>query len=288
MPQTTDFDFWFIGAPLLHLCPILPLVAPVVAVDAPAAQEFEVGDRWTFHGLLPYGPAQMADCDRDTEYRSGLLSGPVTVTFDLGDAQTPTALVLYDHNLTAAAELRLQASNLSDFSVLTVDDAVPVNPDKILHYIGDPPRTARYWRLWIRDDANPVGYVRWSEAYLGPYTELQLSYALGDLRRQVPLPDRQQSASGRRHGAHLVTVEEFDLQWLRLSVTDRDTLVALHDRLMGGAGEAEECFGFNPDRDDLSDVVLCVWVGQLEAQSQADALGRYMIPVQFAELPRTI
>ena len=140
---------------------------------------FEEGDLYTFKVVRPHGADKMLDGDRDTEYRSADVSGAKTVDFDLGAALEPQVFALMDHNLTAAATLRLQASSTSSFGVLLGDYAVAIplvlgGPTGRLVYYITPTVAARYWRISVTDAANPEAILRWSEAYLGPYLELPL------------------------------------------------------------------------------------------------------------------
>jgi hypothetical protein len=125
-----------------------------------------IGDRWVFRAFLVYGPERALDRDRDTEWRSADVAGWITLDLDFGTAKTPTVLVLADHNFSGSAEVRLHAADVANYAVLQVDDPVTVSSSEILaHYIGAPARTHRYWRVAMRDLANPDGYLRLSEVF---------------------------------------------------------------------------------------------------------------------------
>jgi hypothetical protein len=150
--------------------------------------EFEEEDVYRFKVVRPHGADKMLDGDRDTEYRSTDVTGTKTVDFDLGAALEPMVFALMDHNLTAGATLRLQASSSPSFGVLIADLVVPIPLDangvptgRLVYYIRDLVNgsltagyTARYWRISVLDAANTELILRWSEAYLGPWLEAPL------------------------------------------------------------------------------------------------------------------
>ena len=166
--------------------------------------DFTEEDLYRFKVVRPHGPEQMLDGDRDTEYRTADATGTKTVDFDLGSARAPQAFALMDHNFQASASLRLQASNASNVSSLLLDRAIaiPLDEDgaptrRLVEYLSGEV-AARYWRIAVADATNPHGYLRWSEVFLGPYSEFPL--LLGD-EESVERPSPQtRTDSGRWSG----------------------------------------------------------------------------------------
>jgi len=181
------------------------LLTDGVSALFPSGDVYEPPDRFRFRGVRPHGIEQLLDGDRDTEFRSLDVTATVRIRADLGAAKTPTVLALLDHNLTAAAVVRLLASASPTYTPLTVSDPVTIPLDEdgaptgqLVHYLGPPARTHRYWGLDITDPANPDGFIRISEAYLGPY--LEPPFELGDRESIDRASPRRRMASGRWAG----------------------------------------------------------------------------------------
>lgn len=245
-------------------------------------------DFWRFKGYLPYGRRKIVDRDRDTEWRSTGVSSE-SLTFDLGSAQQPQALVVMDHNLTAAASIRLQGANVSNFSALLADYVIPWQSGALLSFLGAPLQTARYWRLQLSDAGNTDGYLRIAEVFLGAYTRLSRSFELGDLRGKVRVGQRDRMLSGKFYGAVNTVMHAFDFSWVRLSQTDRDTLIAVFDSLNDLDNHMVLPVFFNPMDTDLTRIYLCEWSDQqIVATAETDAPERYTVPIRLVEIPRTL
>src|SRR4029079_13902422 len=208
---------------------------------------------------------------------------------DLGGTQTPTVLVVLDHNLTAGASIRLQGSSASNFGTLVADYVMPWQTDRRLYVLGAPLVAPRYWRLQFSDPGNTDGYLRVSEVFLGTYTRIARSFELGDLRGKVRVGQRDRSLSGKFYGAVNTISRAFDLSWVRLSQTDRDQLVAVFDALNDLANHMVLPVFFSPMDTDLSQVFLCEWSDQqIVATGETDAPERYTVAVRLVEVPRTL
>ncbi|MCP4707103.1 MAG: hypothetical protein GY869_00640, partial [Planctomycetes bacterium] len=126
--------------------------------------DFELGDTWTFEAVAIYSAANMVDLDRNSVFRSGATFNTV---FDLGSAQNVKALILQDHNLTAATStLTLQGHTADSWGSPSYSQALTIT-DPLIFY---PDETYRYWRL-VPVDAT-LEYVEIGECYLGDYLEL--------------------------------------------------------------------------------------------------------------------
>jgi hypothetical protein len=253
-----------------------------------AGNDVVIGDNWRFKAYLPYHRNKVLDRDRDTEWRSSSAAGQ-TLTFDLGTAQTPRALVILDHNLQASASIRLQGATVSNFAALVADYAVPWTTGAILYFLGEPLQSARYWRVQLSDPSNPDGYLRIAELFLGDYTRLSRTFSLGDLRGKLRMGQRTQMLSGKFYGAVNTVVHAFDLSWVRLSQTDRDLLVAVFDALNDLDNRQVLPVFFSPMSTDLTQIYLCEWSDQqVVATGETDAPERFTVPVRLIEQPRTL
>lgn len=128
-----------------------------------------LGDYWVFHADAPFGVAKLIDLDRDSQYRAGGVANPEWIKVDLGSAKAVTAIVILDHNFTAAATVTLQANATDAWGAPSYSQAITYNADIMVMFLS---QTYQWWRLTIADTANPDGYVAIGEMYLGTYTAL--------------------------------------------------------------------------------------------------------------------
>jgi hypothetical protein len=257
-----------------------------------------LGDTWRFKAYLQYGAnstpgatpssnSKILDRERDTEWRSTGVSSE-SLTFNLGTAQQPQALVILDHNLTGSASILLQGSS-NNFSSVAISYAIPWNSGRILYFLGMPLQTLQYWRIVFSDPSNLYGYLAVSEVFLGEYTRLDMSFDLGDFRGKQRVGQRDRLLSGKFYGAVNTVLRVFDLSWVRQSQTDRDRLVAVFDSLNDLTNRQVLPVFFSPMTTDLTQVFLCEWSDQqVIPASETDAPERYTIPVRLIEQPRTL
>lgn len=90
---------------------------------------------------------------------------------DFTSAQPISAFIIKNHNLTAAAVLRIQANSSNSFGGSTpVDVTIPITADFILNniivYFWETPESYRYWQ-WTITDAS-LSYIKIGRPYLGP------------------------------------------------------------------------------------------------------------------------
>jgi len=247
----------------------------------------EAGDVWRWRAYLPWGPARMLDADRDTEFRTAG-TGPVTCTLDFTAAVTPTVLALLDHNLVAGASLRLQAS-ADAFASVAVNDAIPVVPGSpLVHYLGAPPRTYRYWRVAVSNPGNPDGYLRWSELYLGTYLETRRRVELGDVRQWQRVVQRDRAVTGRWLVAVPVLARNLTVDWDQLLEEDRDALFAIFEGLFDAARARTEPGLLHLDSADPDMLVLVEWSPAAPSANHPGSPERYAVEARLAEVPRTL
>jgi hypothetical protein len=253
-----------------------------------AGNDVVAADTWRFKGYLPYHRRNVLDRDRDTEWRSTGLTSQM-LTFDLGSAQQPMALAVLDHNLTSAASITLQGSAGAGFGSPTTY-VIPWQSGKLLYFLSAPFPLFQYWRLVMSDAANPDGYLRISEVFLGGYTRLDRTFDLGDFRGKVRAGQRDRTLSGKFYGAVNAVLRVFDLSWIRLSQTERDLiLLTVFDALNDIENRQVLPVFFSPMDTDLSQIYLCEWQDQQAiGASETDAPERYSVPVRLVETPRTL
>ena len=175
-----------------------------ISIAFPGDAAYDIDDTFRFRAVRPHGANKMTDGDRDTEYRSATVAAVIRIDADLGSARTPKVFALKDHNLSATASLKLQASSSASYSSLAVDLPIGIPLDSsgtptgdIVQYL-DTDWTYRYWRIEVSDGLNIDGYVRWSEAYLGAYLELPLM--VGDQEAVERASPQRRMQSGRWTG----------------------------------------------------------------------------------------
>jgi hypothetical protein len=257
---------------------------------AAAGSDVVALDQWRFKGYLPYHRRNVLDRDRDTEWRSTGLSSQA-LTFDLGSAQTPTALAVLDHNLTSGASIVLQGSSGAGFGAIGASHVVPWQVNRLLIFIPPAAQVAlRYWRIVISDAGNPDAYLRISEVFLGGYTRTDRTFDLGDFRGKIRAGQRDRTLSGKFYGAVNTVLRVFDLSFIRLSQTERDAiLLTVFDALNDIENRQVLPVFFSPMDTDLSQIYLCEWQDQQAiGESESDVPERYTVPVRLVETPRTL
>ncbi len=261
----------------------------VAFTSTAGATDYVAGDLWRFKAFLPYGKAKLIDRDPDTEWRGSTVASTVYLVFDALTDKAPSTLILYEHNLTSAATIRIQGSGDPAFGTLTVDEAVTWAADRIAHDITSVPRHLHYWRVALTDTGNPDGFPRIADVFLGNFTQPTRSFALGDIRRKRRLAQREQMRSGRWIGGLNIVVEEFELTFDALSADDKDALLAVYDALNDTTNRQVLPVYFVPDDDTLTDVILCEWDGPAEVQHDPSGPERgYTMKIRLVEIPRTV
>lgn len=106
-------------------------------------------------------------------WRTNNASSAHTMDNDFGAATTIDTVGLANVNFTSAATVKIQASDLSNFSVLNLDDTINVSgmaldpPYYNIYHKCSSSQSRRYWRLSITDTANPDGFYEVGEWFLG-------------------------------------------------------------------------------------------------------------------------
>lgn len=187
----------------------------------------------------------------------GLSAPNCTVTFSVPGNPTVAAFVLAHHNLTLAAQVRIQADNAGTFAAPVYDsgwlnafaagvtDASRAGQRQHFWHVLASATSAAYWRLQITDAANPDGYVAVGRMGLmrgvwQPSINMAAGASLGWENRQ----EVQEALSGaewfvdkearkvvRFSIEHLPTAEAFDNPFTmgRLASTYRRELLFVYD-----------------------------------------------------------
>lgn len=142
----------------------------MVSWPAVSGSVFVLNDSWYFEATAVFGAANLLDLDRNTVFR---FTGDTSESFviDLGSAQLVTALILHDHNLTAAATINLYAHTSDSWGSPDYSNTGITSQDPVSEYLSE---TYRYWKIELADAANPDGYLEFAGLYLGTYLELEI------------------------------------------------------------------------------------------------------------------
>jgi len=157
-------------------------------------------------------------------------------TFNLGAgnmplAWTPLGLVLVNHNLTAAATVRVQAGPTTGYA--TLDVYMTWRAQTMYLKITTAGITAcQYWKITIADALNPADYVQVGYLLLGPFTTLAFAPAYDWTFSDEIVNARKETTFGTPLIAHLFNRISLELPFVNLSDTDMATLrnfVLAHD-----------------------------------------------------------
>jgi hypothetical protein len=222
--------------------------------------DFVLGDKWQFKGINLFNPAKMIDFDRDHVYRSAALEAPNTITINFGAGREVKALILFDHNLTSAAVITLEADAAATFDsgaggAPQFTESITWAADKILHYLTTA-TTKQYWRVKITDAANPYAYIEIAELYLGSYMELSNNYVYGEPTDTIFLETINSTPYGIERKRYHNTLESFTLDFAGAPDTDITAIKAMLATLSNRATGQRKPLYFNHNPAISSDVLL--------------------------------
>lgn len=91
----------------------------------------------------------------------GVINATVSCDTELEQGVYNDTVGILNHNLTGSATVRMQASNISDFSLIDFDTELDVDPVN-MYYISPslPLNSYRYWRFIIQDPGSSDGFIR--------------------------------------------------------------------------------------------------------------------------------
>ena len=99
--------------------------------------------------------------------------------FDLGVAYEYDSIALLNHNLTAAAVIKVYGADDDAFTSNVVSDTLTHNANNLYEFLSTA-RTKRYVRLEVTDVANPSGYIQVGVFVVGKYLELNHPFGAYD------------------------------------------------------------------------------------------------------------
>jgi hypothetical protein len=122
--------------------PPIPLTHGITA--AFTGTVFNIDDRWTFRGLLPFGPGKTGDLSRATRAKSATDSPVLHIVYPSVVAPSPEALFLSDWRAVASVRVTAGASDTGFVSLPNADGArfaislapfnLPAAPDFAVHF----------------------------------------------------------------------------------------------------------------------------------------------------------
>lgn len=251
--------------------------------------DFVVGDKWYFKGINLFNPSKMINLDRDSVYRSAVLESPNTIIIDLDANLEAKALILYDHNLTSAATITIEADvaatfDSASFGLPQVVETVTWAAGKILHYLAAS-ATKRYWRLKITDTSNPAGYIEIAELFLGSYMELTPSHLEGYSKGFGLLYDSQTTPYGVSRKRFYNRQRNFAYNFEHLISADITLLENMIDSIASRSTGQLKSFFFN-DNSALPDNTWLVDVFDLPEDNKT--MGYYNSSLNFIEVMRSV
>lgn len=100
-----------------------------------------------------------------------------TFVFDLGSARAIDYIVIFNHNFTSSATVKIQANSSDSWTAPAVEQTLTVAD--VINYNFNSAQTYRYWRLTVDDDTNTDTFLEISKVYIGSY--LQMPYMSRDM-----------------------------------------------------------------------------------------------------------
>lgn len=219
--------------------------------------DFVVGGKWYLKGVNLFNAGKMIDLNRDHRYRSAALGAPNTIAVDLGSAQEVKALIIHDHNFTAAATLLLEADDAATFDsggggAAQFSEALIWNSEKIVHYLSVA-TTKRYWRLSVTDASNSDGYIEIGEIYLGSYLELTRTYANGFSEDNSFLMESNRTPYGVGTDRFYNTQKTFKFDFNMMAAADVTSMKTLLSAVASRSLGTFKPFWFNKDTTTPND-----------------------------------
>lgn len=89
-------------------------------LNGSSSPAFDMGDRWQATATRFRSPKRVIDLDPATKWRGDTpASDPEYLTFDLGAAQSPDAVIVHGHNISNGAAVKIQGGPVpQDYSIL--------------------------------------------------------------------------------------------------------------------------------------------------------------------------
>lgn len=243
--------------------------------------DFALGDAWNILAVRPHGAQALIDRDRDQLWLATGVSDE-HLTIDLGSAQEVGAMILADHNLSAAATVTLMADTSDSFASPAWSQSLSVSEP---HLVCFPDQTYRYWRLALADAASSQEGLEASGLYLGPRfapsRTFRARYTRSTLAgRRVTTTDAGKMAGHTRGMAESLAIEFSGLS--DADVTGFEAMYrAIHDQ---DSGRLSPLF-FTPFSDRPASTLYCL-PGPSLGLTQTHQ-GRWQLGLSLEEVVRT-
>jgi hypothetical protein len=248
-----------------------------VAWAAGTGADFVLGDKWYFKGINLYNPGKMLDFDRDSRFRTAVITA-TTITITFTGHQSPTVLILYDHNLAgASASVTLQGNH-------GALENVTVTAGKILHYLATPVTPSETWVITIINTA-PATYIEIGELFLGTYMEFSKNYKIGFGEEPGFLMDTNITSYGVDRDRFYAESKTFNYEFSVVPSADVTLKRAFVTALSSGSTGIFKRFWFNANSATPSDVIMAKLISWPHTHVGGDF---YDMPLQITEVLKSI
>jgi hypothetical protein len=249
--------------------------------------QFAERDYWLFQVYLKYGYQKGLDGSRDHEYRSGAMppTGTIEHRYDLGTSVSPAGAVALDHNIPSNATTQWIAT-ASNFTTVVGTTTFTWAPGKMLALMSG--QTSRYWvfRVTTNGTAPALGYLRWSELFLGASLVFTKSFNSGFQDASEWLGAVNVDTLRRGPGPRQLEGRMLRLTYGQMEAADQARLQTLRTWINDPAYNVQRAFYFLLLDSDLTNFGLFHWInGYIKDH---EFLERYSDPLDLAEVIRSI
>lgn len=164
---------------------------------------------------------------RSRPWRTDTSSAAEWIKFDLGAAQTVTALILLDHNLQSGdTGITLEANSADSWGSPAFSQAITWNSGTILQIFTI--QSYRYWRLtFTKDSASESRDI--GRIFLGRSTSVAMPAEKGYDEKMVDLSQTQRALGGQTYSYTKSRYRLIKCKWTALESSDMDALISVSD-----------------------------------------------------------
>lgn len=160
--------------------------------------------------------------------------------------------ILWKHNLSAGATLKLQGNDTNVWTAPTFDQTIAITDDIILLSFASV--DYNYWSVYIDDASNPDGYIQIGLITLGTY--LQMPGMAPDQTLENASQTTQKISQTRQvYGADADTYRAFDVNFNHLTQSQRLLITTMYNAVK-----------------NITPVVLLIWSNDLTYETQIYAV----------------
>lgn len=229
-----------------------------VAWTGGVGDDFELADAEYFVAKATYGTQRLLDRDRHTYWKStGVASESIVV--DLGSAQSITAALLQDHNLTSGATVKVQGNTADSWASPAFSYTFSSITDFLVHYFSA--QSYRYWRFSFADAGNTDGYIKVGNIGLFSYLQLEADNAAwGSVEVAGLKAQRNESTVGIQRDYYHAQQKRWELAFPDvLSNNDVDSLVSVQETLIDSDTNQILPLWVHLFNDEADQIKLCRW-----------------------------